>query len=129
MSGLVAVASKLAGSWGHSERAPLRWIEDYAQVTPPLQSWHAGPNEQLPAEPEPADQDQWLTGLPLKPGSKAPPSASDIIRYALTSLQERLPEAKLRETVIKHVHNEAKLYPGRARRRLPPDSSSDAAKS
>jgi Arc/MetJ-type ribon-helix-helix transcriptional regulator len=56
-------------------------------------------------------------------------SASDVIRYALTSVQERLSEAELREAVIKHVHNEAKLYPGRARRGLPPDSSSDAAKS
>ena len=42
--------------------------------------------------------------------------ASDVIRYALTSLQERLPEEELREAVIKHVHSEAKLYPGRARR-------------
>jgi len=53
-------------------------------------------------------------------------SASDVIRYALTSLQERLPEEELWEAVIKHVHSEAKLYPGRARRGLPPDSASDA---
>ena len=39
-------------------------------------------------------------------------SPSDVIRYALTSLQERLPEEKLRKAVIKHVHSEAKLYPG-----------------
>jgi hypothetical protein len=38
---------------------------------------------------------------------------------------ENLPEAELRKAV-KHVHNEAKLYPGRARRGLPPDPSSDA---
>jgi hypothetical protein len=40
----------------------------------------------------------------------------------LTSVQERVPEAELREAVIKHIHNEAKLYPGRARRGLPPAS-------
>jgi hypothetical protein len=49
-----------------------------------------------------------------------------VIRYVLTSLQERLPEEELREAVIKHVHSEAKLYPGRARRGLPPDSTPDA---
>jgi len=30
---------------------------------------------------------------------------------------------ELREAVIKHVHSEAKLYPGRARRGLPSDSA------
>jgi Arc/MetJ-type ribon-helix-helix transcriptional regulator len=76
------------------------------------------------------EQRQWLTRLAAQArieGSTL--SASDVIRYALTSVQERLSEAELREAVIKHVHNEAKLYPGRARRGLPPDSSSDAAKS
>jgi hypothetical protein len=75
------------------------------------------------------EQRQWLTRLAAQArleGSTL--SASDIIRYALTSLQERLSEAELREAVIKHVHNEAKLYPGRARRGLPPDSSSDASR-
>jgi Arc/MetJ-type ribon-helix-helix transcriptional regulator len=74
------------------------------------------------------EQRQWLTRLAAQAkldGSTL--SASDVIRYALTTLQERLPETKLREAVIKHVHNEAKLYPGRARRGLPPDSSSDAS--
>jgi Arc/MetJ-type ribon-helix-helix transcriptional regulator len=72
------------------------------------------------------EQRQWLTRLAAQAkldGSTL--SASDVIRYALTTLQERLPEAKLREAVIKHVHTEAKLYPGRARRGLPPDSSPD----
>jgi hypothetical protein len=53
-------------------------------------------------------------------------SASDVIHYALTSLQERLPEEEFREAVIKHVHSEAKLYPGRGRRGLPPGSAPDA---
>jgi Arc/MetJ-type ribon-helix-helix transcriptional regulator len=73
------------------------------------------------------EQRQWLTRLAAQArleGSTL--SASDVIRYALTSLQERLPEAELHQAVIKHVHSEAKLYPGRARRGLPPDSSSDA---
>jgi Arc/MetJ-type ribon-helix-helix transcriptional regulator len=72
------------------------------------------------------EQRQWLTRLAAQArleGSTL--SASDVIRYALTSLQARLPDAELREAVIKHVHDEAKLYPGRARRGLPPDSSSD----
>jgi len=76
------------------------------------------------------EQHQWLTRLAAQArleGSTL--SASDVIRYALTSLQEHVPEAELREAVIKHVHNEAKLYPGRARRGLPPESSSDAPKS
>jgi hypothetical protein len=47
----------------------------------------------------------------------------------VTILQERLPEAELREAVIKHVYSEAKLYPGRARRGLPPGSASDAPRS
>ncbi len=75
------------------------------------------------------EQHQWLTRLAAQArleGSTL--SASDVIRYALTSVQERLPEPELREAVIKHVHNEAKLYPGRARRGLPPESSSDAPK-
>jgi hypothetical protein len=72
------------------------------------------------------EQRQWLTGLPPRPGSSSTLSASDVIRYALTSLQERLPEEELREAVIKHVHSEAKLYPGRARRGLPPGSAPDA---
>ena len=65
-----------------------------------------------------------VCGLASPPGST---SASDVIRYALTSVQERLSEVELREAVIKHVHSEAKLYPGRARRGLPPDSSSQGA--
>ncbi len=72
------------------------------------------------------EQRQWLTQLAAQArleGSTL--SASDVIRYALTAVQERLSEAELREAVIKHVRNEAKLYPGRAKRGLPPDSSSE----
>jgi len=73
------------------------------------------------------EQRQWLTRLAAQArldGSTL--SASDVIRYALTTVQERMPEAELREAVIKHIHNEAKLYPGRARRGLPRDSAPDA---
>jgi Arc/MetJ-type ribon-helix-helix transcriptional regulator len=69
------------------------------------------------------EQRQWLTRLAAEArleGSTL--SASDVIRYALTSVQERLSDAELREVVIKHVHNEAKRYPGRAKRGLPPES-------
>src|SRR6266508_3865991 len=48
------------------------------------------------------EQRQWLTRLAAQArleGSTL--SASDVIRYALTSLQERLPEAELREAVIR----------------------------
>ncbi len=73
------------------------------------------------------EQRKWLTRLAAQArleGSTL--SASDVIRYALTSLQEHLSEAELREAVIKHIHKEAKLYPGRAKRGLPPGSSPDA---
>jgi Arc/MetJ-type ribon-helix-helix transcriptional regulator len=59
------------------------------------------------------EQRQWLTRLAVQArleGSTISPS--DVIRYALTSLQERLPKEELREAIIKHVHSEAKLYPG-----------------
>jgi len=49
-----------------------------------------------------------------------------VIRYALTSVQERLSDAELREAVIKHVHNQAKLYPGRAGRGLRPASGASS---
>ena len=74
----------------------------------------------------PEEQREWLTQLAAQARIEGSTfSVSDVIRYALTSVQERLSEAELREAVIKHIHNEAKLYPGRARRGLPPDSSSE----
>jgi DNA polymerase I-like protein with 3'-5' exonuclease and polymerase domains len=67
------------------------------------------PDDDLPHR----GQRQWLTRLAAQArleGSTL--SASDVIRYALTSLQECLFEEELREAVINHVHSEAKLYPG-----------------
>jgi DNA polymerase I-like protein with 3'-5' exonuclease and polymerase domains len=46
-------------------------------------------------------------------------TAADVIRLALTRLQEQLPEADLRAELVAHVLNEVKHYPGRANRGLP----------
>ena len=46
-------------------------------------------------------------------------SASDVIRLAVTRLQDQLPEKELPKALIVHVRSEAERYPGRARRGLP----------
>jgi Arc/MetJ-type ribon-helix-helix transcriptional regulator len=46
-------------------------------------------------------------------------SASDLIRLALSRLQEQVTEKQLHKELAEHVLAEAKLYPGRAKRGLP----------
>jgi Arc/MetJ-type ribon-helix-helix transcriptional regulator len=71
------------------------------------------------------EQQRWLSriaaqarldGLPL--------SASDVIRFALATLQGQMDDAELRKALVEHVRTEAKQYPGRAKRGLP--TSDDA---
>ncbi len=52
-------------------------------------------------------------------------SASDVIRFALTTLHRQMDDAELRKALIEHVHAEAKQYPGRAKRGLPTSSETD----
>jgi hypothetical protein len=46
-------------------------------------------------------------------------TATDVIRLALTRLQEQLGEGDLRAELIDHVLKEVEQYPGRANRGLP----------
>ena len=46
-------------------------------------------------------------------------SASDLIRLALSRLQDQVPEKQLHRELAAHVLAEAELYPGRAKRGLP----------
>jgi Arc/MetJ-type ribon-helix-helix transcriptional regulator len=46
-------------------------------------------------------------------------SASDVIRLALSRLQEQVSEKQLHKELTEHVLAEAELYPGRAKRGLP----------
>jgi Arc/MetJ-type ribon-helix-helix transcriptional regulator len=46
-------------------------------------------------------------------------SASDLIRIALSRLQDQVSEKQLHKQLAAHVLAEAELYPGRAKRGLP----------
>jgi hypothetical protein len=46
-------------------------------------------------------------------------TAADVIRLALSRLQEQLPEGDLRAELVAHVLKEVEHYPGRANRGLP----------
>jgi DNA polymerase I-like protein with 3'-5' exonuclease and polymerase domains len=46
-------------------------------------------------------------------------TSADVIRLALTRLQEQLPEEDLRVELVAHVLQEVEQYPGRANRGLP----------
>jgi hypothetical protein len=46
-------------------------------------------------------------------------TAADVIRLALSRLQEQLPEDELRTELVTHVLKEVEHYPGRAKRGLP----------
>jgi hypothetical protein len=47
-------------------------------------------------------------------------SASDLIRLALSRRQDQVSEKRLHKELAAHVLAEAEVYPGRARRGLPP---------
>jgi len=51
-------------------------------------------------------------------------TAADVIRLALTRLQDQLPERNLRTELIAHVLKEVEHYPGRANRGLPRSTES-----
>lgn len=48
-----------------------------------------------------------------------PISASDVIRFALTRVRSEYTDEQLRAELVRHIVDEAKEYPGRAKRGLP----------
>jgi hypothetical protein len=67
-----------------------------------------------------AEQRQWLRRVAGQAQlDDLPISASDVVRLALTRLQDQLGDRELRAALIAHVQAEVEEYPGRARRGLP----------
>jgi hypothetical protein len=66
------------------------------------------------------EQRQWLRRAAAKAQLEGlTVSASDLIRLALTRLQEQVSEKQLHKELTAHVLAEAERYPGRAKRGLP----------
>ena len=66
------------------------------------------------------EQRQWLRRAAAKAQlAGLTVSASDVIRLALSRLQEQVSEKQLHKELAEHVLAEAELYPGRAKRGLP----------
>jgi Arc/MetJ-type ribon-helix-helix transcriptional regulator len=66
------------------------------------------------------EQRQWLRRAAAKAQLDGlTVSASDVIRLALSRLQEQVSEKQLHKDLAAHVLAEAKQYPGRAKRGLP----------
>src|SRR5215213_6055830 len=66
------------------------------------------------------EQRQWLRRATAKAQLQGlTVSASDLIRLALSRLQEQVSEKQLHKELAEHVLAEAELYPGRAKRGLP----------
>jgi Arc/MetJ-type ribon-helix-helix transcriptional regulator len=66
------------------------------------------------------EQRQWLRRAAAKAQLEGlTVSASDVIRLALSRLQEQVPDKQLHQDLIAHVLAEAQQYPGRAKRGLP----------
>jgi Arc/MetJ-type ribon-helix-helix transcriptional regulator len=66
------------------------------------------------------EQRQWLRRAAAKAQLEGlTVSASDVIRLALSRLQEQVSEKQLHQDLVAHVLAEAKQYPGRAKRGLP----------
>jgi hypothetical protein len=67
-----------------------------------------------------AEQRKWLRRVAGQAQlDDLPISASDVVRLALTRLQDQLGDRELRKALIAHVQAEVEEYPGRARRGLP----------
>jgi hypothetical protein len=67
-----------------------------------------------------AEQHEWIRRVAAQAQLEGVSiTAADVIRLALTRLQEQLPEGDLRAEVVAHVLKEAEHYPGRANRGLP----------
>jgi Arc/MetJ-type ribon-helix-helix transcriptional regulator len=66
------------------------------------------------------EQRQWLRRAAAKAQlAGLTVSASDLIRLALSRLQEQVSEKQLHQDLVAHVLTEAEQYPGRAKRGLP----------
>ena len=82
----------------------LRWAKSYHRTTVYLTD----------------EQRQWLRRAAAKAQLDGLiVSASDLIRLALSRLQDQVPEKQLHKELTAHVLAEAELYPGRAKRGLP----------
>ena len=67
-----------------------------------------------------AEQHEWIRRVAAKAQFEGISiTAADVIRLALSRLQEQLPEGDLRAALISHVLKEVEQYPGRANRGLP----------
>jgi hypothetical protein len=67
-----------------------------------------------------AEQHEWIRRVAAQAQLEGVSiTSADVIRLALTRLQEQLPEGDLRAELITHVLEEAEQYPGRANRGLP----------
>jgi hypothetical protein len=67
------------------------------------------------------EQRQWLRRAAAKAQLEGlTVSASDLIRLALSRRQDQVSEKRLHKELAAHVLAEAEVYPGRARRGLPP---------
>ena len=67
-----------------------------------------------------AEQHEWIRRVAAQAQLEgASITAADVIRLALTRLQEQLPERDLRAALVAHVLKEVERYPGRANRGLP----------
>jgi hypothetical protein len=66
------------------------------------------------------EQQQWLRRAAARAQLQGlTVSASDVIRLALSRLQEQVSEKQLHQDLVAHVLAEAELYPERAKRGLP----------
>jgi DNA polymerase I-like protein with 3'-5' exonuclease and polymerase domains len=67
-----------------------------------------------------AEQHQWIRRVAAQAQLEGVSlTAADVIRLALTRLQEQLAEDELRAELVGHVLKEVEHYPGRANRGLP----------
>ncbi|HKO85926.1 MAG TPA: hypothetical protein VJ140_15535 [Actinomycetota bacterium] len=70
-----------------------------------------------------AEQHQWIRRVAAQAQLEGVSiTSADVIRLALTRLQEQLPQRDLRAELVAHVLKEVEHYPGRANRGLPKSS-------
>ena len=72
-----------------------------------------------------AEQQEWIRRVAAQAQLEGVSiTSADVIRLALSRLQEQLPEGDLRAELIAHVLKEVEQYPGRANRGLPSSAPS-----
>jgi len=72
-----------------------------------------------------AEQHEWIRRVAAQAQLEGVSvTAADVIRLALTRLQEQLTEGELRTELVAHVLKEVEQYPGRANRGLPRSTES-----